>query len=487
MSVGERVTTRQQSGVSERSDAYRLPGVLLALADAVLFAGAVAVAHRLRTLPSTVAWLNASGVSQYTDVPFLWDAVWPVALSVAILGVLALQRFGAYRLREGFARQLDTASSIAAVVVAYVFLAAILFGVKVSFARSSLIFAAALTITFLLLLRPIWDQLQAFCVRQGVGFRKALLVSPTESVPTVIERVRRHYGSYYQFLGIVPSGSTRQSGANTLPVVGTFDNVVGTAARTGADSVLFALPTVEHRRLVHVLKACATAGIDARVVPDLFDALTTTIAVGDELEAVPIVTLDATPLDGTGRWIKRTLDLAVAGVALLVAAPVIAILAALIRLDSPGPALYRQRRIGSDGRVFWMLKLRSMRHDAEQNGPGWTVPGDPRVTRLGQWLRRSNLDELPQLWNVLRGEMSLVGPRPERPEYVNQFKRSVPRYMRRHLVKSGITGLAQIAGLRGDTSISERTRYDLYYIENWSIWLDLRILVRTLFAWRNAY
>jgi exopolysaccharide biosynthesis polyprenyl glycosylphosphotransferase len=175
---------------------------------------------------------------------------------------------------------------------------------------------------------------------------------------------------------------------------------------------------------------------------------------------------------------------------LIVLSPFLMLTAVLIKLDSPGPVFYAQERMGLDAKPFWCLKFRSMRTDAEKDGPGWTTADDPRVTRLGALIRRLSIDEFPQLINVFVGEMSLVGPRPERPVYVEQFRRSIPRYMDRHREKAGMTGWAQVNGLRGDTSIAERTKYDLWYIENWSLWLDFKIVLRTffnIFGDRHAY
>ncbi|PKN84756.1 MAG: hypothetical protein CVU45_08850 [Chloroflexi bacterium HGW-Chloroflexi-7] len=163
----------------------------------------------------------------------------------------------------------------------------------------------------------------------------------------------------------------------------------------------------------------------------------------------------------------------------LFSSPLLMFTVLLIKLDSPGPAFFVQERMGLDAKPFPMIKFRSMRADAETNGPGWTTRDDPRRTRIGAFIRRTSVDELPQFINVLMGDMSLVGPRPEQPAYVEQFRQSIPRYMDRHREKAGITGWAQINGLRGDTSIAERTKYDLWYIENWSLWLDFKIMLRT--------
>ncbi len=173
------------------------------------------------------------------------------------------------------------------------------------------------------------------------------------------------------------------------------------------------------------------------------------------------------------------MDVTLSAIGLVIVSPLLFIIAILIKLESPGPAFYVQERMGLDAKPFKMIKLRSMRQDAEANGPGWTTANDPRRTKLGTFIRKTNIDELPQFINVLIGDMSLVGPRPERPVYVEQFRRTIPRYMERHKEKAGLTGWAQVNGLRGDTSISDRTKYDLWYIENWSLLLDIKILIRT--------
>jgi exopolysaccharide biosynthesis polyprenyl glycosylphosphotransferase len=226
-----------------------------------------------------------------------------------------------------------------------------------------------------------------------------------------------------------------------------------------------------------------------RVFPDVFQIMASEVSIGD-LGGLPLLTVRNIALRGWKRVAKRSMDIVGAAIGLVIISPLMMLMAMLIKLDSRGPVFYAQKRMGLDARPFRILKFRSMRQDAESRGPGWTVEDDPRVTRLGRLIRRVNVDEFPQLINVLLGEMSLVGPRPERPIYVSQFRRSIPRYMDRHREKAGMTGWAQVNGLRGDTSIVERTKYDLWYIENWSLLLDIKILIRTFFNFfrsPNAY
>jgi exopolysaccharide biosynthesis polyprenyl glycosylphosphotransferase len=256
------------------------------------------------------------------------------------------------------------------------------------------------------------------------------------------------------------------------------------------DLFFIALPLESQHRLLDCVVRCERVDVDFEFVPDLLQLMTRRARVTD-LDGLPLISLKEFPLTGWNAVAKRTVDIVASALALPLLAPVFAALALAIRLDSRGPVLYRQERMGRDRRVFSMLKFRSMLPDAEsRTGPVWTAEEDPRRTRLGSWLRRTSLDELPQLWNVLTGSMSLVGPRPERPYFVEQFTGRVPQYFDRHRVKSGMTGWAQVNGLRGNTPIEERTRYDLFYIENWSLGFDLRILLltlRTLWRQKGAY
>jgi Undecaprenyl-phosphate glucose phosphotransferase len=231
--------------------------------------------------------------------------------------------------------------------------------------------------------------------------------------------------------------------------------------------------------------------IDVKVVPDLLQFIALRARLED-LDGLPIINVNDVPLQGFNTIVKRAIDIALSAVTLLLLAIPLGIIAVVVKRTSPGAVFYRQDRMGLDGKAFRVYKFRSMYEGAEDStGPVWARKDDPRATPIGRWLRRLDLDELPQFWNVLKGDMSIVGPRPERPFFVEQFKHRIPQYMLRHKVKSGITGWAQVNGWRGNTSLEKRIEYDLYYIENWSVTLDLKImwltLVRGLFQRGIAY
>ena len=251
--------------------------------------------------------------------------------------------------------------------------------------------------------------------------------------------------------------------------------------------MILAFASEPDHRLLETVKQCQELGIEVSLVPRLFEAVNDRATL-DHVGGLPVVSLKPTNPRGWQFAVKHTVDRVFAFVALVALAPVLIAIAAAVKLDSPGPVLFRQRRVGRDGRTFDLLKFRTMRQPSASStrfkpiygsAPGG-IEGEDRRTKLGRWLRSASLDELPQLLNVLRGEMSLIGPRPERPEFVELFAAEIDRYQDRHRVKSGITGWAQVNGLRGQTSIADRVEWDNYYIRNWSLRLDLRIVALTL-------
>lgn len=271
-------------------------------------------------------------------------------------------------------------------------------------------------------------------------------------------------------------------------IKGRMDKLEDFVARGDVDQVILADPALSHDRTAEIILCCERGLVSFMLVPDLYSVLTTKVHV-ESVGEIPLVGLSKWPLDYFwNRIAKRAEDIVGSMVGLLISSPVIFVAAPLIKLTSPGPAFYRQERCGEGGERFYIHKLRTMKESAEaETGPVWTTDGDPRRTKIGAFLRRYNLDELPQFWNVLTGDMSLVGPRPERPHFVEQFKEDINRYMWRHVSKPGMTGWAQVNGLRGNTDIRERIKYDLYYLENWSLAFDFKILMKTLFARKNAY
>lgn len=252
--------------------------------------------------------------------------------------------------------------------------------------------------------------------------------------------------------------------------------------------VIVADPEIPRTRLSEIALECERRLIRFNIVPDMFLTMTCSVEV-ETVDDIPLLGLRRSPLDKFGnRVAKRIEDIVGGAVGLLFSAPLIFVMAILIKRESPGPVFYKQERCGYGGKTFRMYKLRSMKPDAEaETGAVFADENDPRRTKIGAWMRSHNVDELPQFWNVLKGDMSLVGPRPERPNFVEQFSSEINHYMRRHVCLPGITGWAQVHGLRGNTSIEERLRHDLWYLENWSIALDLKILLRTISAVRNAY
>jgi exopolysaccharide biosynthesis polyprenyl glycosylphosphotransferase len=267
-----------------------------------------------------------------------------------------------------------------------------------------------------------------------------------------------------------------------VPLLGSVAGLGKEAEARGLGLLVLAAANASQGFVQEIYARCQELDLDFLFVPDLFSLWGRRVRV-EEIDGLPLLRLRGPALSGWGGIVKRTLDLVGSVALLVVLSPLLLVLGLAVKLESSGPILHRQDRVGRDRRTFRMVKFRSMRANAEAStGPIWAAREDPRRTRLGSFLRRWSLDELPQLWNVLRGDMSLVGPRPERPVFVHRFEERVADYYDRHRVKSGITGWAQVHGHRGDTPIEQRTRLDLFYVENWSLGLDLRILVMTVRA-----
>ena len=327
--------------------------------------------------------------------------------------------------------------------------------------------------------------------RNGIGLKRILIAGTSDVARHVVDRMLQHSELGYRIVGLVDDRAGGDHlGYRGLPLLGTLSEVEDILRREQVDQLYVALPLDQHEKMLALIELANRECIEVKVVPDLLQVIALRARLED-LDGVPIININDVSLQGLNSVVKRGIDVALTVAGLVALSIPFAVIAALIKATSPGPVFYRQERMGLDGRPFSVYKFRSMLHDAERDtGPVWTRKDDPRRTPVGRVLRRFSLDEFPQLLNVLRGDMSLVGPRPERPFFVEQFKQRVPQYMLRHKVKSGMTGWAQVNGLRGDTSIEKRIEYDLYYIEHWSVSLDFKILWLTVFRvcfHRHAY
>jgi exopolysaccharide biosynthesis polyprenyl glycosylphosphotransferase len=311
----------------------------------------------------------------------------------------------------------------------------------------------------------------------GLARDRVLVVGSGDVARTIVQQITQNPQLGYTIVGTIDGEEARPIGA--VPVIGHKADLPRLIDANYIDEVIIALPEASHRELVQLISWCQRGRVSIKIYPDLFAHMAGGMSV-DELGGMPLLSVRDVALRGWKLSLKRGLDIIGASAGLVVLSPVMLLTAILVKLESPGPAFFCQERAGLDGRSFPMMKFRSMRDDAEQSGPGWTKKGDPRITRMGRWMRPTNWDEIPNLINVLLGQMSLVGPRPEQPYFVQKFRDNIPRYMERHREKAGMTGWAQVNGLRGDTSIAERTKYDLWYVENWSLWLDIKIIIRTI-------
>jgi exopolysaccharide biosynthesis polyprenyl glycosylphosphotransferase len=325
--------------------------------------------------------------------------------------------------------------------------------------------------------------------KRGIGRQRVLVVGSGDIGHMLIQKLQGGNDASHEVVGYIEANGDNAMQVADTPRLGRTADIPNVIEQYHIDEVVIGLPEASHRELVRIISLCEREKVSIKVFPDVFQIMATEVSVSD-LAGLPLLSVRDVALRGWKLSLKRAYDLIVATTALVMLSPFMLFIGLLIKLESPGPMFYIQERMGLDAKPFPMIKFRSMRTDAEAHGPGWTTPDDPRKTRLGAIIRKLSVDELPQLINVVRGDMSVVGPRPERPVYVEQFRQYIPRYMERHREKAGITGWAQINGLRGDTSIVERTKYDLWYIENWSLWLDFKITLLTvvrIFSDRNAY
>lgn len=408
------------------------------------------------------------------------------ALLPLVLGhVVVFHVVGAYRRdRVAFGFRAIKKLVEGSVLGLLVFVSTLYFLEQTQFSRAYLLAYLALVLPALVstrfLLHGVWTAL-----RRLLRPTHLLLVGGGRLLDAYAHRLQHTPPYPIQWLGQL--GAKPQS---NVPFLGEEDRLVQTIRELDVDRVILSYPPDQQDRIPPSLALLSKELVEVKVLPDFGRDSSFTYHAEQEC-GFPLLSFNQPRIAVTDRFFKRTFDATASFIGLMVLSPLYGLLALGVKLSSPGPVFYSQERVGADGRVFRCYKFRSMVVDAESStGPVWASEGDNRTTRIGSWMRRTNLDELPQLWNVVRGDMSLVGPRPERPVFVDQFKQKVPQYMQRHKMKSGLTGWAQVNGWRGNTSIEERIKHDLFYISHWSHLLDIKILVLTFvkgFRDKNAY
>jgi Undecaprenyl-phosphate glucose phosphotransferase len=358
-----------------------------------------------------------------------------------------------------------------------------------------------LTVLFVTVTRLVYSA--GLGALRGRGFDRArvLIVGTGPNAQMVEERLRWHKTLGYTVVGMVdvdPTETAHNQHKLRAPVLGGVQKLAGLVRKHNVEEVILALSGASDKQLRDIVGLLEDETVSVKIYPDAFQLMTQNEVSVGELSGLPLLNVRDVALRGWNRRLKRAFDILFSLLVLVLTSPFMLLIALAIKLSSPGPVFFIQERVGLDGKPFQLVKFRTMKAKVDEEEmpklkdglPGWTVRNDPRRTRIGSFLRRFSLDELPQFYNVLVGEMSVVGPRPEQPAYVQEFAQKIPKYLRRHREKAGITGWAQVNGLRGDSDIATRTQADLYYVEHWSVLFDLKIIVRTIWTMvrgKNAY
>ena len=438
-------------------------------------------------------WLSFIEYFREAEGSYLPFSVYVSYLWVILPGYLIIfLTNGVYRSQRSSSRFLQTLQIVKINIMGLIYILAVLFLVKeIHISRWFLV--------MFFLVNNILDMMYRFCLHQtlrkirkeGYNIKHVLLVGYSRTAEGLIDRMQAnpHWG--YHIRGILDDAMEAGTKYRGIPVLGSLEILEQYLAEHVLDEINITMRMDDYARLSGIVALCEKSGVHTKFLPDYQDIIPT-IPYMEDLEGLPVVHIRKVPLaNDLNRIIKRVMDLVLGLVALVIAAIPMIVVAVIIKCTSKGPVIYKQKRVGLHNKEFMMYKFRSMQMQEEQKEKtAWTTFRDPRVTPIGKFIRKTSIDELPQLFNVLKGEMSLVGPRPERPFYVEKFKEEIPRYMVKHQVRPGMTGWAQVNGYRGDTSIRKRIDHDLYYIENWTVGFDILILFLTVFKGfinKNAY
>lgn len=438
-------------------------------------------------------WLGFIEYFREAEGSYLSFSVYANYLWVILPGYLVIfLTNGVYRSQRSRGRFLQVLEIVRINLMGLIYILAVLFLVKeIDISRWFLIIFfiinVGLDLFYRLLLRRILRKIR----KDGYNIKHVLLVGYSRTAEGFIERILANPQWGYHITGILDDSMEKGTKYRGIPVLDRLEHLEQYLAENVLDEIAITMRMEDYTRLASIVALCEKSGVHTKFLPDYQDIIPT-IPYMEDLEGLPVVHIRKVPLSRElNRMVKRVMDLVLGALALVIASVPMLVVAIIIKGTSKGPVIYKQKRVGLHNREFMMYKFRSMEvQEEKKEKTAWTTFQDPRVTPIGKFIRKTSLDELPQLFNVLKGEMSLVGPRPERPFYVEKFKEEIPRYMVKHQVRPGMTGWAQVNGYRGDTSIRRRIDYDLYYIENWSAGFDLLILFLTVFKGfinKNAY
>lgn len=362
---------------------------------------------------------------------------------------------------------------------------------QMHFSREMLLIFYVANCTFMVVSRSIIHKILRAFRKKGYNLKHMILVGYSRAAEEYVDRIMSNPQWGYVVCGILDDKVPRGTVYKGVKVLGEIDNLLIILPENRMDEIAITLSLADYDRLEQIVDWCEKSGVHTKFIPD-YNSLIPSRPYTEDILGLPVINIRYVPLTNTiNWWIKRGMDFVGALAAILISSPIMISAAIAIKCTSKGPIIFKQERIGLHNKPFKMYKFRSMvQQTDEEEKKGWTIKDDPRVTKVGAFLRKTSLDELPQLFNILKGDMSLVGPRPERPQFVEKFKEEIPRYMIKHQVRPGLTGWAQVNGYRGDTSIRKRVEYDIYYIENWTLGMDIKILFMTLFTGfvnKNAY
>lgn len=455
-----------------------------------LFVGSDLVINTVSFLAAYFIRFNTDLIPQVAPAPPALSSFVPLILMINVVWGLVFRENLLYEPKRGLSRVSEFLVVFRSVTIGMVIITGMIFFYRdTSFSRVVMVLFWGIDIFLLSATRFALRGYLRVLRERGYNLRYMLIIGAGDVGREVTAKINQYTGLGYKVIGFLDD--REKDNVDGTKVLGILDDFPEIMETNTIDEVIITLPPSAHRRVLSFVNLCNKEGIRVRIVPDVFEIITNRATI-DDLDGIPLIGLNQIPLEQIrNRFFKRVEDIVVALFGLIILSPLLVFIALIVKYSSRGPVFYKQERVGLDKKPFTIYKFRTMRTDAETStGPVWAQKKDDRTTRSGRFLRKTSLDELPQLFNVLKGDMSIVGPRPERPHFVKQFKEEVNGYMQRHYVKTGITGWAQVNGWRGNTSIEKRIEFDTYYIQNWSLSLDIKIMVLTLwrgFIHENAY